>query len=361
MSLSLLVALDARLVGGDSTGDSTYWTSLVEALAKLDDDTRFILYSHAARPAGVADNARFAWKTISARSSRWWSLASFPLAARRDGANVVHTQYTLSPLSGRRGITTIHDVSFFVGPEWFRPKDRFLLRNTVPASARRAAKVITVSETSRGEVERYIPASKGKVVATPLACPPWIQAVDPNVAREKLRTELGIEGPYVLTVGTRWPRKNMRLAVDAAAGLPAELPHRLLVTGKAGWGDAELGPRGRATGYVSRETLSCLYSAADAYLAPSRHEGFGIPVLEAFRCGCPVLCSSGGALPEVAGDAAVVETSWEAADWSRDLGRILTDTGTIQTLRERGHARERAFSWQETARRTLDVYQEVGH
>jgi len=331
----------------------------LDAMSKIGDDTRFILYSNASAPAGIAFGERFAWKTISSRSSRWWSYIRFPLAARKAGADVIHVQYALSPLAGKRGVTTIHDVSFFVGPEWFQAKDLFLLKKTTPAAARQAARVITVSESSRQEIERYIPAAKGKVAVTPLACPNWIQPIERQAALKRIEADLGVTGPYVLTVGTRWPRKNMRLAVDAVAALPSDLPHKLLVTGKKGWGDIDLGPRGLATGYVDAELLSCLYSGADAYLAPSRHEGFGIPVLEAFRCGSPVLCSSGGALPDVAGNAGIVERSWEPAAWSETLKRMLNDAGTLETLRERGYARERTFTWEETARRTLAVYREV--
>jgi glycosyltransferase involved in cell wall biosynthesis len=354
-----IVALDARLVGGSSTGDSTYWTGLLHGLSRLPDGPRIVLFSNADRPQNIPWCDRFEWRRLPAKSGRWWSLVRFPLAARRLGAGAIHTQYTLSPLAGPRGVTTVHDVSFLLGPEWFRAKDRFILSRTVPASCRRAARVITVSETSRGEIEREISASRGKVRVTRLACPPWIQPIERVAARERVRAELGLDHPYVLTVGTRWPRKNMGLAVEAASRLPADLPHRLIVTGKSGWGEQELGERGIASGYVDNEMLSCLYSGAELYLAPSRHEGFGIPVLEAFRTGCPVLCSSGGAFPEVAGDAAVVERSWDAADWARRMEELLRDPGTLDALRDRGHDRERMFTWEETARRTLDVYREV--
>jgi glycosyltransferase involved in cell wall biosynthesis len=352
-----IVALDARLVAGTSTGDSTYWTGLLHGLAKVAPEARFLLFSNADRPAGIPEGP-FHWQKIPTRSARWWSLVAFPLAARRAGARVIHTQYTLSPLAGRRSVTTVHDVSFLIEPEWFQPRDRFLMTRTVPASIRRAGATITVSETSRGEIERLVPGAKGRVRVTYNACPPWILPVDPETARARVR-ELGIEGPYALTVSTRWPRKNMRLAVDAMDRLPVDLPHRLVLTGKAGWGDQNLGERATAVGYVDEPTLSALYSAADLYLCPSCHEGFGVPLLEAFRCGCPVLCSTGGALPEVAADAAAVEPSWEAADWARRIEGLLGDPGTLDGLRRRGHARERQFTWEETARRTLAVYREV--
>lgn len=352
-----LVAIDARLVGGTNTGDSTYWTGLLDGLARTaPPGARFLLFSNADRPAGIPDGP-FHWQRISARSARWWSLVGFPLAARRAGARAIHTQYSMSPLVGRRGITTVHDVSFLIEPGWFKAKDRILMARTVPSSIRRAAATITVSETSKGEIDRLVPG--GRVHVTYNACPPWIRPMPREEARAWVRG-LGIEGPYALTVSTRWPRKNMRLAVDAVDLLPADLPHRLVVTGKAGWGDQEGGARTVPVGYVDEATLSALYSAADLYLCPSRHEGFGVPLLEAFRCGCPVMCSTGGALPEVAGDAAAVEPSWEPADWARRMEGLLRDRGTLDDLRRRGYERERRFTWEDTARKTLAVYREVG-
>lgn len=340
------IAVDARLVGGQSTGDSTYWTCLLEAISKIEDRPPIRCYSD--RPSPDLPFLRaFEWRHLPARNSRLWSLFQFPRATRED---VVHAQYNLSPLV-RRGISTIHDVSFLIGPQWFRPKDRVFLQRGIASTLRRAAAAITVSETSRKEIIRFYPSSAGKTFATPLACPAWIQ--------RRLHPQPGIDPPYVLTVGTRWPRKNMELAVRAMDLVPPDIPHRLVVTGKAGWGDQELGRRGLATGYVSNERLSDLYSGADLYLAPSFHEGFGVPLLEAFRCGAPVMCSSGGALPEVAGDAAIVESSWDPGIWAARITDLLRDRSTLDSLRAKGFEREREFSWERCAMQTIAIYREV--
>ncbi len=357
--IPVTVGWDARLVSGTNTGDSTHWTSLLDALRLIEDDTRFVLLSNAPPPDGFVSGGRFEWRVVPARSSRWWSLAAFPIAARRSGADIVHVQYSLSPLVRSRAVTTVHDVSFLLGPEWFRTRDRILMSASVPAACRRADRVIAVSETCREEIERLIPAARGKVRVVNNACPAWIQPVPRESAQAFVRDQLGVKEPFLLTVGTRWPRKNMALAVRAVDGLPSDDPRRLLVTGKTGWGEDELGKRGRATRYVDAPTLSALYSAADAYLAPSRHEGFGIPLLEAFRCGCPVICSTGGALPEVAGDAALIVRSWEASDWTAAIRGLLNDPGTLDNLRKRGRRREREFTWEEAARKLLAVYREV--
>lgn len=354
-----IVALDARLAGGQSTGDSTYWTGLILGLSRVNANFRYLLFSNARKPQSIPESERFQWIRVPARNNRWWSLVSFPLQARKMGAGALHTQYSLSPLAGNTGITTIHDVSFLVGPEWFKPKDRALLKATVPPSARRAARVLTVSESSRGEIESNIPGTAGKVRVTYLAGHPGIVPLKRPAARQYVKKHLALDGPFVLTVGTRWPRKNMQLAIDAMRRLPSDLPHKLILTGKPGWGSEQQDSRVVATGYLPIESLSALYSAADLYLAPSRHEGFGLPLIEAFECGCPVLCSSGGALPEVAGGAAEVQTSWEPADWANTIQDLLHDSSKLDSLRARGLERSKRFTWEETARKTLEVYKEV--
>ena len=353
------IAIDARLVGGQSTGDSTYWLGLIYGLSRVNANFRYLLFSNVSRPAGIPDSERFEWVRLNSRSSRLWSLVHFPLNARRMGASAIHTQYTLSPLAGGIGITTVHDVSFFIGPEWFKPKDRAILRAAIPDSIKRAAKVITVSETSRREIEQYIPEGKGKIRVTPLAAHPGLRPMKKATAKQIVKKALGISEPFMLTVGTKWPRKNLRLAVDATRLLPEGIPHKLLITGKNGWGNQGTADRVIETGYVGLDLLSALYSGADIYLAPSRHEGFGIPLLEAFESGCPVLCSSGGALPEVAGDSAEIEATWEPASWARSIQDLLSDSGKLELLRSKGIERARRYTWEETARKTLEVYKEV--
>lgn len=299
------------------------------------------------------------WHELPCRSERWWSFVAFPLAARRNGADVLHTQYSMSPLAGRRGVTTIHDVSFFVEPSWFRPKDRILLRTLVPLAARWASRVITVSETSRRDIERFLPGARNKVRVVPNAPHPDLHPVEPSKARALVAERFGLDGPYLLTVATRWPRKNLSLATQAAELLPPELPHPLVLTGKPGWGPESLGPRSRPVGYVQLPELAALYSAADLYLAPSRYEGFGITILEAYLCGCPVLCSTGGAQPEVAGDAAMALASWNPEDWAEAIRTLLSDSSKLERMRQHGRRRAAEFQWENAARQTCDVYREA--
>lgn len=353
-----IVALDARLVQTQATGDSTYWTGLLYGLAAKRQGVRFLLYSNQPKPPEIPDSPEFTWIELNSRRSRWWSLFRFPLHARRAGANVLHTQYNLSPLAGKGGVTTIHDLSFFIGPDWFRNVDRVLLQRFVPASARRAGRVIAVSETTRKDIATYIPGVEFRVRVVGEAAHPTLKAVSTDQAKATVRESFGLEGDYLLTVGTRWPRKNFALAEAAISQIErTDVP--LVVTGKAGWDTETENPRIRRVGYVSQDQLAALYGASSLYLIPSHYEGFGLTMLEAFRCGAPVLSSQGGALPEVAGDAAEMVPSWEPADWTSAINRLLADSGKLEGLRIRGREREKEFTWEAAAQATVNVYREL--
>ncbi|MBL8059120.1 MAG: glycosyltransferase family 4 protein [Chthonomonas sp.] len=344
----MLIALDARLYGGRSSGDSTYWTGLIDALFTVQHEFDLRLFSNLPPPASTPPIVLERWVTLSAPNNRVWSFVTWPSALRQIQPQLVHTQYSLPfGLPGKK-VSTVHDVSFCIEPKWFSPKDRWLLQRGVGSAVRRADAVITVSETSRAEIERYYPAASGKV----------------RVAHNGANTAL-VGGtrddhgrPFLLSVATQWPRKNIQLAIDAVDLLPDDLPHRLVLTGKPG-ATLRLNSRVETTGYVPESRLADLYASASLYLCPSYHEGFGIPLVEAFAAGCPVLSSIGGALPEIGASACEYVDSFDAKTWASRIETLLRDSGKLEALREAGPKRAREFSWEKSAQRHLEIYREV--
>jgi glycosyltransferase involved in cell wall biosynthesis len=239
------------------------------------------------------------------------------------------------------------------------------VRLLLPGALRRAARVIAVSEATRAELlARYrLPAEKVHVV--PEAAAPHFAPPPPaEIARVRARYRLA--GPYVLFVGLLEPKKNLGALLAAVARCRASGgwgAARLALAGEAGWGDglpahvSRLGLDDAVSflGPVPDGELPALYAGAEAFVFPSLWEGFGLPVLEAMAAGAPVVASRRGALPEVAGDAAVL-TEPEPAPLAEALARVLGDAGLRERLRAAGLERARAFSWQRTAAETLAVY-----
>jgi glycosyltransferase involved in cell wall biosynthesis len=180
-----------------------------------------------------------------------------------------------------------------------------------------------------------------------------------------LRARLGLDGPYLLGLGTVEPRKDLPTLVRAFAALAGELPHRLVLAGLAGWGAGELDAAVAASGvadrilvpgYVPEADKAALLTGADVFAYPSRYEGFGLPVLEAMACGTPVVTTTGGSLPEVAGDAATLIEPGDADALAAALAKLAADPAARQDAAARGRQRAATFTWEHCATRTAAAY-----
>ncbi len=351
------VAIDATLAGTQNTGDSAYWRGLIFGLATLSTDAEFLLITNGNVDLPTDLPSNMLTLALPKASPRLYSLWHFPRAAHRFGADVIHSQYNLSPLVRDIGVTTIHDVSFFIEPRWFKWKDRVMLKWGIPSTIRRAAAVLTVSETSRNEIIEFVPEAAEKVTVTPNSLDPNFVVPSLEAAQQSVAELYGLRNPYVLTIGSIWPRKNVQLAAEAVALAGDGL--EIAIVGQHHAGELPEHPSVRLLGYVPDHHLGALYRAAVATVIPSFHEGFGIPVLESWAAWTPVICSTGGALPEIAGDAAIVVPDWDPKTWASAINDLRNDSSKVALLRTRGRQRLKLFSWKETAWRTLAVYSEV--
>jgi glycosyltransferase involved in cell wall biosynthesis len=336
-----LVVVDADVLGRQRTGDETYVRNLLRTLPAPAADAGLRIAAATRRPDLVPDGVEsLELPTRSQELRMAWTL---PRALRRLGAQLVHTQYALPLRCPCPAVVTIHDLSFEDEPRLMGVRDRLVFRRVVPHAARRAARVLTVSErTKRDLVERYGLAPE-RVVVTPNGVDP---AFRPDGASPSRRA------PYALAVGAIQERKNQRAALAAAreAGL------ELVVVGPAKdhrVADELRDAGARLEGYVSRERLAELYRGAACLVQASRHEGFGLPVVEAMASGTPVVTVPDPALVEVAGDAAVVVPE-EALD--DGIRRAIADR---ERLRDAGLDRARAFTWEAAAEATVRVYLEA--
>jgi len=275
----------------------------------------------------------------------WLDLAWYPhvLPLEARGADVIHCTTYRGPVRGRSAVVvTVHDVAVFRMPEVFPQWTRTYSRLVVPHVLRHARRVIAVSEFTASELESVLGVRREKVRVVPNAVDAVFSPGGPRA-----------EGDYVLAVGTLEPRKNLARVVEAAGRLGLELR----VVGARGWGGVDARGDGVAwLGEVGDEELARQYRGALCLAYPSLYEGFGIPVLEAMACGTPVVTSAGGATEEVAGGAAVLVDPLDAASIAAGIEDA---SARRDELRARGLERAAAFSWDESARRTLDVYREA--
>jgi glycosyltransferase involved in cell wall biosynthesis len=330
-----MIVVDADVLGRNRTGEETYVLNLLRQLPLVAPELSFgaVTRHPELLPEGVEP------LPLAARSQELRMAWTLPRLLRRLRPELAHFQHAL-PLGYRgRSVVTLHDLHFERDPGVMGLADRVTFRFFVPRAAKRADHVLSVSERTKHDAVELYGIDPDRVTVTP-------HGVDPAFAPG------GARRGFLLFVGAIQARKDPLAAAAAAAGVGLPLvavgPEREPQLAR------ELRAQGvDVRGWVEQDDLAELYRGAEALILPSRYEGFGVPVLEAMASGTPVVCSRDAALREVAGDAAAYD---EDGDFAGAVRRVLAD-------RERyvraGLERVKAFSWEETARRTAAVYRGV--
>jgi glycosyltransferase involved in cell wall biosynthesis len=359
------VGLDVSALAGPRTGIARYTSELLRGLQAALPSESVIAIGH--RPPSPVGDVRIRGPLFPSRGA--WTFGVLPLWLNRPatGIDVFHATSYYAPLGSRvPAVVTIHDLSTFASPS-LHPRSRVLrARLLMPVVARRAAAVIVPSRAVAGEVVarlgvppeliHVVPEAPAEVFTRPVAR----ADVDEVLAR------YGLEPGFSLAVGTLEPRKNLGRVVEAIGRLRCEPGHdtklRLVVAGPSGWKFGREEAAGRAVdgvrflGFVPDVDLRVLMAAARALVYPSLYEGFGLPVLEAMAAGLPVVTSGSGALAELAGDAALLVDPLDTDSIAAAMARLVVDPALGPRLAELGRTRAAAYSWERTARETLEVY-----
>jgi len=350
-------------------GTGVYIRSLSAALESLVGQ-RFVRVRSrfARRPKSARRTPREQFDTVM--RDLWWHQAGAEVAARRRGAALLHMPVGLGPLAGSLPIvTTVHDVMPIRFAKLFRPWYRWYAGVVMPRLARRARAVITVSEAAKQEIVEWFRVAPERITVIPHGIDPAfvpLAAGDPQAAQVRQRHDLPAD--FILAVGSVEPRKNLERLLEAVHLLrdrPGTRDVRLVHAGPEGWRTEEISAAVRRLsldgavrflGHVPAADLRVLFGAARAFVYPSLWEGFGIPVLEAMACGCPVVASGVGSIPEVAGGAALLVDPESVEDIAASIASVWSGDQVRADLVRRGLERARSFTWDRAAHATVAVY-----
>jgi glycosyltransferase involved in cell wall biosynthesis len=352
-----------------SAGIHTYIQHSLQHLPEVDPAahlTLFTVHPPADLPRSI-EVQRPRWNTDRPVLRILWEQSELPLAARH--ADVLHATAFVAPIVHLcPTIVTIYDVSFVLFPQFFRGFNQTYLRAGTRWSARRAQRIIVISECARRDVHRLYGVPLDRITVAYPGVDETLQRADPDRVQEFRRVK-HLPDKFLLYLGTLEPRKNLSMLVRAFAQLKRECPDALLVlAGGPGWLANEVfatieecGVKDSVSlpGFVAAEEKALWYAAATAFVFPSIYEGFGMPPLEALACGTPVVTSNAASLPEVMGDAGVLLAPDDVSGWTAALKRIWIDAAYRAELSDRGVRQARQFTWQATSRQIAQVYRDL--
>jgi glycosyltransferase involved in cell wall biosynthesis len=366
------IAFDGTTLRPRRTGVGYYTEHLLRHLAQEAADDEIVVLSN--RPV---DTTAPLPARVQAARSRWrgpsliWMQASAPRELARLRVDLAHFTNGMMPLLSRTPtVVTIHDMSLSLYPHYHPARRVLLSRPLVDIAARRAAAVITVSESARRDIVRLYDLPPERVHVIHEAPAPSFRRVRDPRELERVRRQYGLGERVILYVGTIEPRKNLPNLIGAFAARrrAGDLTHQLVCVGPYGWLSRGIGKHverlGVAdavtfTGYVPFDDLPAIYSLAEMFVFPSVYEGFGLPVAEAMACGAPLITGPTEALVEVAAGAVMQVDALDPQALGDGMVALARDPERRLHLAALGEQRARLFSWSRAARETLAVYRTV--
>jgi glycosyltransferase involved in cell wall biosynthesis len=361
------IAIDLRRIKNPGIG--RYMQCLAEAILAQETEHEFLLLVPPDSQDAISGNgaARVLPCPVKYYSVR--EQVELPRILRRYSIDLLHSPHFMLPLlSSCPAVATIHDVIYLACKNDLPSlAGRLYYKGMMLASARRARRIITVSEFSKGDIVRYLKIASEKIEVIPSAVGPIFSPVRDKSRIDAARAKYGINTDFILYAGIYKPRKNHAGLLRAFQKLKtAGVKVQLVIAGPMNEGESQLKNLAQELGIaehvifagaVDDLELATLYSAARVYACPSLYEGFGFTVLEAMACGAPVVCSPETSLPEVAGDAALYADSRDPEKFAEALARVFSNAELRAELIEKGHKNCERFSWKKTAAQTISVYE----
>ncbi|OGH43498.1 MAG: hypothetical protein A3I49_00315 [Candidatus Levybacteria bacterium RIFCSPLOWO2_02_FULL_37_11] len=347
-------------------GSAEFAFRLIKEFAK-EKSHNFFIYTPV-EPSKDLPRETNSFKYIVFKSKKLWTMLGLSKKIYKDKNNLdvfFSPTHYLPLFSVVPSVVSIFDLSYLKYPELFKKKDLYQLKIWGRYSIKRAKAVITISESSKNAIIEEYKLASDKVHVVYPGIKELINNREINMT--DLQKKYGIKKNFILFVGTIQPRKNIARMVEAISQIP-EL--ELIVVGKKGWQYEGILDSPRKFGvenrvkfleFVPDEELSELYKNAICFVLPSLYEGFGLPILEAMKYGCPVVTSNTSSLPEAGGDAALYFDPEDSSDIAEKIKKLLSDDKFREDMIEKGYKQAKKFSWEKAAKETLHVLKEVAN
>jgi len=355
-------------------GSGEYCYRLLVALRRIDKKNTYIIYLPQEKSKDMPKESQN-WHYKLAKGRLIWTLTALSkkLIFNNDKIDVFFSPTHYLPFFiGIPTVIAVLDVSYLHFPELFKKKDLYQLKLWGGFSIRKADKIITISKSSKNDIIKEYKVDPAKIAVVY----PGIKIQHLELKTQDMKSvkaKYGIKGNYILFVGTIQPRKNIKRLIEAFSKLKSEelgfkIDLELVIIGKKGWmwkdilaAPKEFGIENKVKFLhtVSDDELPIFYKNATCFVLPSLYEGFGLPILEAMRYGCPVLTSDISSLPEAGGDAALYFNPEDVNDIVKNLKTIILDSELREKLIRKGYEQVKKFSWEKTAKETLKILEQL--
>ncbi|HRY59882.1 MAG TPA: glycosyltransferase family 1 protein [Patescibacteria group bacterium] len=364
----MIIGIDTRIPTKNKTGVGYILNNILPYIVRFDKNIKFFFLGEG---FGIKEKNVMVLRLpriIQRGFNFLWKYVFFPSARILIGKtnSFFFSNFVDFPVNTKKRILLIPDLSYIKYPQFSEKKNLQFLKRYVGSAVKRSNKVLTISENAKKEIIEYYGISQEKVEVVYLGCPEDIKKITDNEQIEKVKTKYGILGSYLFFVGTLEPRKNIEGIIKAYNILPDDLQnkYKLVISGGKGWyydkifstvEKLNLNDKVVFTGYVSELDKSCLYSGASLFVFPSFYEGFGMPILEAFKCGVPVVTADNSSLREVGGDAALYCVAEDIESIKVAIERIIINSDIREDLIQKGYKQLEKFSWESSAKKIFNI------
>lgn len=350
-------------------GIGIYSRNIIKHLLEIDKENHYILIYNSQDHLGTySGRGNVEEICIPAASALIWDQVLVPRRLKKYAPDLIfHTKFTVPIAAPYKKIMALHGASWFVHPELYGKFDVLYVRTVMPIYCRKADYLISNSELTTQDHIRILKVPENKIRTILLAAGEEFRPITNKNRLDQIRASYNLPDRFLLTVTSYDPRKNFGTLIDAFDHCRKHVDCHLVVVGKnCNRYSRDHDLKGRNLdrhvtfcGWVEQEDLPAFYSLAEAFVFPSVYEEFGIPIVEAMSCGCPVISSDTGAIPELTGDCALLSAPFDYMAFGENITTVLTDTAKAEQLRNGGLKRAGNFSWHKTASKTLDIFKKV--